>query len=202
VFTLAPVRTVAPSGFPITPGQAKQHLAVEHNEDDALIAGYISAAVAHLDGHDGILGRCLLQQTWRVDLPEFPACAVLRLPVFPVTSVVVTYFDEDEVSQTFASSQYRLYQDGGGFFLWLKDTSFWPGTFDRPDAVSITALCGAASVAEVPAPIITALLLMVGDSYRFRETAVAGSATQLKIPASATAMLAPYKRTMVTASGF
>lgn len=34
----------------------KQHLRVDHNDEDALIDAYIAAAIAHIDGPDSYLG--------------------------------------------------------------------------------------------------------------------------------------------------
>ncbi len=53
-------RITAPSVDPIDLATAKLHMRVTHSEEDALIPIYISAAVAYLDGPDGILGRSLV----------------------------------------------------------------------------------------------------------------------------------------------
>src|SRR5690606_14090696 len=74
-----PILVVAPKMTPVSLDEAKAQLAVEHGDDDALILGYIAAAVDHLDGWSGILGRALVEQEWRQDFDGFSS--TLRLPL-------------------------------------------------------------------------------------------------------------------------
>ena len=53
-------RITAPSVEPIDLATAKLHMRVTHTAEDTLIPIYISAAVAYLDGPDGVLGRALV----------------------------------------------------------------------------------------------------------------------------------------------
>ena len=64
----------------------REHLRVEHSADDNLIEALERAAVAHLDGWTGILGRCIMPQTWQVSLPG----GVSVLPFPDVVSATVT----------------------------------------------------------------------------------------------------------------
>ena len=67
----------------------REHLRVDHSADDLLIAALERAAVAHMDGWSGILGRCIMPQTWQVTVPE--GLSVLPFP--DVTSATVTVGD-------------------------------------------------------------------------------------------------------------
>ena len=60
-----PVLVTPPAETPVSRTEAKAHLRVDGTGDDDLIDGLIDAAVAHLDGYTGILGRCMVTQTWR-----------------------------------------------------------------------------------------------------------------------------------------
>lgn len=65
-------------------GEAKAHLRVSHDDEDAEIAAMIDAATAYLDGLEGVLGRALGPQTWRA---VFAAGSCTdRLPIGPVIS--------------------------------------------------------------------------------------------------------------------
>lgn len=64
----------------------KDHLRVDFADDDALITVLEKAAVAHLDGWRGILGRCIKQQVWSV---SFGCAGCHRLPFPDVVSVEV-----------------------------------------------------------------------------------------------------------------
>ena len=90
-----PVLVTAPAEDPVTLEEVKAHLRVIErdengaalpNEDDALITALIKAAVTHLDGWTGVLGRCLVDQTWRLVYDAFTQC--MRLPIGPVSAIV------------------------------------------------------------------------------------------------------------------
>ena len=77
--------------------EAKAHLRVSHDDEDAEIAAMVDAATAYLDGLDGVLGRALGQQTWRAVF-QAGSCTD-RLPIGPVISrgPDVTVGDETSV---------------------------------------------------------------------------------------------------------
>jgi uncharacterized phiE125 gp8 family phage protein len=110
---LAPVRTVAPEIPPVSLDEVKGHLRVDHTDDDELIKALIGAAVTHLDGWSGILGRCMVEQTWRQDFECFASC--LSLPLGPVIGIVdVVYKDKHGADQTIDAANYLLRTDAGG----------------------------------------------------------------------------------------
>lgn len=157
---------VTPPGALFTLAEAKAHLRVEHDEEDAMIAAYLAAAVAHFDGYSGILGRCLLNQQWRVTLPVFPARAFL-LPFPGVQIVSIAYFDANNVEQTLGQNDFFIGCDGVVHFL--PETG-WPASYARPDAVRITFTAGyGATPDKVPAPIRAAVLFKLGDLYARRD---------------------------------
>ncbi len=190
----APFRTVAPASLPVSLAEAKAHCRIDGSEEDALVGLLIDAAVSHLDGWTGVLGRCLVTQTWRIDYAEFSE--QVRVPLWPVQSVTVSYIDVAGVTRTLASNQYELRNDGEGAFVCAAPGLLWPVTGESNSAVSVTAVCGAPA-SEVPAAIKAAMLLMVGDMYRNRETVAIGAAANM-IPMSATVdrLLAPFRRVM------
>lgn len=57
----------------------KAFLRVDHDDDNALITSLGDAAAAWLDGYSGILGRAVMPQTWREDVPG-PGRYALTLP--------------------------------------------------------------------------------------------------------------------------
>lgn len=198
---LVPVRTVAPVTLPVSLAEAKAHLRVEHDEDDAMIAAMLAAAVARLDGWSGILGRCLIEQRWAQSFGRFACADRLRLPFPNVSAAEITYFPADGSAATdFSPSFWWLAETVMGSAIVLASGAAWPATADRPDAVTVTMTVGfGAAVENIPAPIRSAILLMVGDLYRNRETTGQGSATLGTIPMSTTveALLAPYRRGLV-----
>ncbi|MFG6083915.1 head-tail connector protein [Paracoccus litorisediminis] len=64
--------------------EAKLHLRVAHDDEDALISAFIDAATDHLDGLTGTLGIALGPQTWRATYTE--GSDTDCLPIGPVVS--------------------------------------------------------------------------------------------------------------------
>lgn len=192
---LTPVRTAAPATTPVSLAEAKAHLRVEQDDthENDLIGALIAAATERLDGWSGILGRCMVTQTWRFDFPCFPDCDCLRLPMGRARSVVVTYRDADGTTQTLSSGEYSLIADAIGPTIVLNDGEVWPATVARPDAVSVSAVLGYGVAADVPAPLKAAILLMVGDLYRFTETATAGAVNEVPMSMTVSSLIAPYR---------
>ena len=180
-----PVRTVAPSGLPVTLAEAKAQCRVDHDTEDALLNGLIAAAVAHVDGYTGVLGRALLTQTWRIDADEPGDIAI---PLEPVQSVSVQWVDKAGAVQSF--TQFDLVRGHGHPYIQLKDTAVWPDTKTQPDAFRVTAVVGYGAAADVPQPIKQAILLMVAHLYANREAV--GEAMQA-VPMAVDALLAPYR---------
>lgn len=193
----APILVEAPSLEPVTLAEAKAHLRVDTNDEDALIGALITTAVTHLDGWSGILGRALVTQTWQESLSAFPACGLLRLRLAPVQTVeAILYRDAANTERTLSPSLYEgPLADDLGAYVALKSTEVWPATYERRDAVTVRYVCGHGAPADVPAPVRQAMLLMIGDWYANRETPLAGTA--LALPFAASALLAPLRRVCV-----
>ena len=194
---LAPVLVTPPSLRPLTIEMLRQHCRVDHTEDDTLLLAFLDAATSLLDGYEGTIGRCLLTQVWRFDFDAFPAYTALRLPLGPVASVVVTYYDAAGSLQTLSSAEYGLFNDSLGAFVGLFDGKSWPTTATRRDAVKVTATIGAASANDVPQAIKSAILLMVGDLYANRETVAPGQVSEVPMSTSVRSLLAPFRRVSI-----
>lgn len=184
----APVLVTPPAVMPVTLDEAKLHLRVEGDEEDALIDGLIAGAVSHLDGWTGVLGRAIVEQTWRQDFDTF-ACT-MRLPIGPVSEIVsITYRTADGQVSTVADSNYALVTDGVGPRVFWDAGYSAPGDLYEQGAVSVTYTSG---YDPVPAAIKVAILLMIGHWYMNRETVAEGGFSEL--PFAANALLTPFRR--------
>jgi len=189
---LAPVRTVAPVELPLSLANAKAHLRVDHSDEDELISGLIDAATARIDGYSGILGRALITQTWAVEFPTFSSR--LDLPLGPLQSATIQYYDSTNVLQTLSASVYAVLTDGLGPYVSLKYNQQWPQTYTRDDAVKVTWVAGyGATPASVPAAIRSAMLQMLAPWYDNRAAVNIGNVTS-ELPLAAAALLAPFRR--------
>ncbi len=190
-----PVLVIPPASLPVTVEQVRAHLRIDHTEEDAYLASLIGAAVDHLDGWSGILGRALITQTWRQDFTGFDC--VMRLPMFPVASIAsVAYVDASGATVTLNSDVYELQSDERGAFIRLKVGQAWPVTGESNAPASVAYVCGSAA-ADVPAAIRHAILIMVADMYRFTETSILGNATQVQISTTVDRLLWPHRRVHV-----
>lgn len=190
----------APAGLPLTEEEVWDHLRVNltgspaQPADKAHILALINAAVAYVDGRHGWLGRALVEQTWKLELDDFP-CGdrPVKLPLAPLISVgSITYVDADGVTQTLSTDVYAVDTASEPGLVYLKWGQSWPGVRDQRNAVAVTYTCGYATTSSpvvdygenVPTPIKQALKLIVGELYQRREEAVVGTIISRAIMAS------------------
>lgn len=188
---LRPVRTVAPSVAPVSAADLKAQTRVDYADDDAYLTSLISAAVSHLDGYSGILGRALVSQTWVQDFEAFTD--VMRLPIGDLISVTsVQYYDASNAQQTASGSLYKAFTDERGPYVKLLSGQSWPSTYSRDDAVRITWTAGFGTAAtDVPDAIRHAIKLLAADWYQNREAVGQGGFEEL--PNSVRALISPFR---------
>ena len=188
-------RSVAPSAL-ISTADAKAHLRVEHSSHDTMIDRLVAAATAALDGPHGFLRRALVTQTWLWSLPCFPLGSELHIPLPPLQSVTsVQYYDASDVQQTLSASAYYTYTaDKSDGYIKLKNTQFWPITYERDDAVTVTFVAGYGAASAVPEPIIQAALMRVANMYTFAgDTVTGGDGVKDAVSETEARLLAPYR---------
>lgn len=175
---------------PITLKEAKDVLAIYHEDDDELIESLIRAATAEVEGPFGALGIALMQQTWRLTLDAFP-CAEIRLPGWPIMSITaIRYFDDLGAQQTLATTEYRLVLAPRP--VRLVPTTRWPETAsDYPGAVEIDYVLGQSDPTDIPADLRLALLHIVAHRFEHREAV--GDDDMVPMPLSAQAMLGRFR---------
>lgn len=195
-----PPELVTPSGLlPVTLAEAKAHLRVDHGEDDALIEGAIAAATGHLDGYAGILGRALIKQRWREYAVFWPASRSIALALAPVTAIIsVVARDGDGVETTLDPGAYRLLSGASRPTVLIDLDTALPALDCAPDAVTITYDAGYGETpADVPAGLRSAILLMVGDLWRFTESAGVGAVSAVPMSTTVDRLLSPFRRGLV-----
>lgn len=162
------LRLITPAtALPVSLATAKQHLRVEHSEDDALITSMIRAAARSAEQQ---LNRVLMSQTWQLLIDAFPAAEIrLERPrVQAITSIV--YVNTAGADVTLNPSLYTLDADLlPGWVLPALGTT-WPATREQANAVRVTFVSGYGNdAASVPDDVSAWLLLQVGALYRNRE---------------------------------
>jgi len=183
-------RATAPSETPVSLDEAKAHLRVTGTDEDTTIQLYLDAAVAHVDGAEGTLGRCLVTQTWDYTFDRFPGFTErcwqsVDVPLPTLQSVTsVKYYDPDGVQQTMDSADYIVTGQR------IVPVDAWPDIdTTRPGAVTVQFVAGYGLATAVPAAIKAAILLYVGSMYEGREDWADSVAAK--------ALLAPYRKVRV-----
>ena len=178
-----------PAEYPVHVSELREHLRLEPGVEGNALQMFIAAATAQLDGYSGILGRCLIDQTWRLDFADW---SCLRLPFPDCRSAVVVWRDAAGVATTVAAQDYWLEETAFGVVV--RFVSGWSApTLPTGGAapVSVTFVAGYGAVSDVPFGIRQAILMQAGHFYRYRESGTDEAVTTL--PLAYDALIAPHR---------
>lgn len=168
----------------------KSHLRLDHDEDDVLLVGYLSAAVNHVET---ITNRCLIDTVVETTLPAFP-CRPLELlgRVSAVTSV--RYLDPEGAEHTLDPAAYRLNAAAEPARLSrAPGNAAWPATLCVEDAVRVRYTSGyGPSPEDVPEALRHAVLLLASLWYEQRVPVSIG-ASVASIPFGIECLVMPHK---------
>lgn len=169
--------------------EAAQHLKLGGNQAErALVEGMIAAATATIDGPDGWLGRSLGAQTIQARLDAFHGSEI-RLPYGPVLDLVsVEYLNASDEPVQADPDDFDLLGD-----VIVPFGSEWPwaGCSTRREAIRIEYLAGYEDA--IPPAARAALLLMIGDLYRNRDTTAVVQMSKVPMSTSVESLLEPLR---------
>ena len=175
---MPPSLVTAPATDLVSLREVKAHLRVDFSDDDALLGLLIDAAVAHLDGWKGILGRGLMPQTWA---EEFDAWGSWRLSLPDVDADSVAITAEDASGDPVAATSSTILRDHAGTVV----------TAAGPAATLITVTYDVALPAEQLAAAKVGALMLIAHWYNNREAVGQGGLEDL--PLTARALLTPLR---------
>jgi uncharacterized phiE125 gp8 family phage protein len=191
------VFVVTPPAPVVTWEDADAHLHLDGDTDQRdEVEAMIAAATAALDGPTGWLGRALGEQVLEARIDNF-GCGSIVLPYPPVVEIVsVNYIDRDGVEQTIDTDHYEIL---GTSLVPAYDVT-WPAPRYQREAIRIRYRAGypvggteEAPVVTLPKTVRAAILLMVGDLYRRRDTTT--DVVSFSVPMSTTVenLLSPLR---------
>lgn len=161
-------RTVAPATGLFTAAEARDWLRVDATDEDTLIEGVITAATMLLDGPYGHVGKALVTQTWTYSRAVLTGRQYLKFPLTPFQSLTsITYFDRDNASQTLGDIL-EIFKEEDFAYIRPATDQEWPAMYDRPDAMTVTAVCGFGDVADVPENLIVAAKMLTAHMFEHR----------------------------------
>ena len=180
-----------PAAEPVSLAQAKAHLRVDSDAEDALIASLIITSRLHVEA---ALGLALLTQSWTWLIDAWPDLGELRLPLRPIQSIgSVRVYDEAGVAQTLSPDTYSLDGAGAPARLVRGRGRIWPPPGRSANGIEVALSAGFGDNPEdVPQPIRQAVLLLVAHWYEHREPLDLGAPTA-PIPADVSQLLSPYR---------
>ena len=160
----------APTVPPVSLADLKAHLRVDHDDDDAYIAGLAEVATTSVEDY---CQRALVAQTWRWILGGWPNDGE-RVPRAPFGELVsISYVDADGATQSLEVDQFtvagvedpRIYRAAGVTL---------PSVRSGPAVVTITFTAGyepgsGDDTSIIPAPLRHAVAMTVAHFYENRE---------------------------------
>lgn len=184
------VLVITPPQPVVTLQEAKDHLKIRSDDENALIISRVKAATQHIDGYESWLGRSIGPQTLEARFDNGCIPYGVRLPCPTIIDVLsVKFLDSDRVEQTVDPADYELIDRT---VYPIASTAPWASARNGAETLRIRYRAGFAAnpaadplVADVPEDIKAAILLMTGDLFANRETAVTGTISSA-VPMSTT----------------
>lgn len=182
------VVTSPPAAPAVSLAEAKAHLRVEHDMDDAMIAAMVAAAQDIAEAH---CQRRFITQTVQWAAPAL----ITRLPLAPVDrdSVVVEYVADGESSfTTWPTSNYVVRTRGSDAGTYIAPVTGFDCPIIEHDAAEPVRITFDVGAASAPDAVKAAILLMTGDLYKARETFTSGSAAKVPMSTTVETLLRSY----------
>lgn len=177
-----------PAVEPVSLAEAKQHLRVDINDDDALISADIIAA---REACETFIRGQLITQSWEVQLDAFPTdSSPILIPVEPLQSVTtVTWADQSNNITTLhewanGTGDYIVDTDSEPGRLVLPPNTAWPGVSLWPvSPIRITVVAGFGNdETAIPELYKRGMLLAIGHWYENREAVITSGAVGKEVP--------------------
>lgn len=161
---------------------AKAHLRVDTDDEDATILALVDAATRH---YQTVTRRQLVNATFKLTIDEWPTASwtedpyayAIRIPRAPLSSVSsVKYIDTNGTQQTLSASVYESDMAVEPGVVRLKYGQGWPSTRSQKDAIEVNFVAGyGTSDASVPDDHRAAIKLLVAHWYENREASISGT---------------------------
>jgi len=186
------IRTIEPTGLPISLVDAKAHLNITASDDDTYITSLINAAVNYVENYTG---RALHAQTFTQYRDSLATKMTLaHHPILDVTTL--KYYDSDGNQQTLSSALYRVDAVAGRITPAYGAT--WPAARAMTNTVEIAYRAGYVDTAAspdtgtIPDGLIHAAKIIMSNFYENREGAVVGKHVA-NVPHSATSLMDAFR---------
>jgi uncharacterized phiE125 gp8 family phage protein len=181
------ILTAPPQAEPVSLAEAKAHLRITHNDEDALLGALIASARRVAEARTGL---CFLAQGWTLFRDRWPEDGVIAIPLAPVAAVEeLAVFSEDDEKAVIEASHYVVDFVSRPARLLLRGSRQWQEPGRRLNGIAIKLQAGFGPSAEsVPQPLRQAVLILVAHYYAHR-----GDEAPPGLPTSAEALLTLFR---------
>lgn len=186
------VKVITPAAtYPVTLAQARTHLRITpygtplaHPEDAYIENILIPSATAWVEQY---IDRAIVTQTVELALNEFTDR--VYLPLGNIQSVTSVKALVDGAETTVSTDVYSLNDYAQSAYLYLKADQVWPDVDAVDNAVKVRYVVGYASV---PAPIVSAIYLLIGHLFENRQQNIVGLSVS-ELPMGISSLLQTYR---------
>ena len=206
-----PLQLITPATEePVSLNEAKLHLRVDTNDDDALIASLITAA---RQAAETLTGRQMVTARWRLVLDRFPRAACMEssnaqsfsLPAHavllakcPVQAVIsIQYLDMTGNVQVLPEGDYVVDSACEPARITPGFGSNWPAALPQMGAVTVTFDAGYGLASAVPEGLKSWIKLRVGSLYAHREEVAALTRGRIDPLPFVDGLLDPYRVNLI-----
>lgn len=141
----------------------------DNSEDNTMMAALTAASKqAELSTR-----RTLYKATWRTFLECFPSCFSFNIHPVTTSTIVVKYFDTNNVEQTLSNTEYFIKDNGPDDWAQIYFDGTMPSLYDRYEPIYIEFNAGY-EPGELPEGIKIGILRFATDYFENRQNEQAG----------------------------
>ena len=166
-----------PTAEPMALAEVKNHLRVEHTDDDSVIIAIMLAAREYVETY---LDQTLIVTQYKMTLDLFPLH--IELPKSPLStvsgydSVILTYKTNSQITTTLSSSDYRIDASAVPAVLRTNYGESWPAHLADYNSIEVEFWAGnCSSGTNVPRVIRHAMLMLITHLYENRSSVQVGT---------------------------
>jgi uncharacterized phiE125 gp8 family phage protein len=175
-----------------TAAELRERCRIASGISDGAVNELLDSAVAAVERE---LARSLLQTEWTLYIDGFPESGEIHLPIAPVISADVEYFDEEAGDYVATSSRLLATYEPARVTPPIGEE--WPEPMDVPASVQVIFLAGyGATASNVPADLRRAVLMLASHFHENPQAVVVGSdARTFELPMGVRDLIEPYRWT-------
>lgn len=181
-----------PTTEPISIEELKDHLRVDGNDEEMLVASLIAAARVHLEQR---LGLAFITQSWTSLLDRWPDSGCVSLPIQPLQNVdAIRLLGADDVAEIVDPANYVFDRGQQSARIAPRRGHAWPTPNRVIGGIEIDFTSGFGSMPnDVPEPLRQAVRLLASHWFERRELIEVGRSV-VPLPSTVEDLIMPYRR--------